>query len=96
MVELSQWRASIGGFHSRQKTKQESPIRWKQLLTKLQLEPVPKSTTTQSSRKTKSGSTTETNKLTPIKNTVTSAIHIEIGNTCCVISLVGLHTKYIL
>ena len=87
MIETSQWRASIGGFHSRQKRKLEIPMRWKQSLSKPQPEPVAES---------KPARATETKKVTPTNDTATPAIHIELRNTFCVTLLVGLHSKYIL
>ena len=96
MIETSQWRASIGGFHSRQKIKLESPAKWKQLLTKEQPEPLPESSTITYVNKTEPANTTEAKKVTPIEDTATPTIHIDVANTCCVTLLVGLHCKYIL
>ena len=96
MIELSQWRACIGGFYPRQKMKSESPVRWKQSLSKAQPEPVPEYGKTPSSMKTKPPSSTEAKKVTPIEDTATPTIHKNVGNTCCVTLLVGLHSRYIL
>ena len=96
MIELSQWRASIGGFHSREKMKPEIPMTWKKSLSKAQQQLETQSSKTPSSRKTKPTSTTEMKKVTPINDTATHTTHMDAGNTCCVTLLVCLHSKYIL
>ena len=95
MIETSQWRASIGTFHSRQKTKPESLMKWKQTLSKTQPEPVPEYSK-MSSRKTKPPISTEAKKVTPIEDRATPTVHMDVANTCCVTLLVGFNTKYIL
>ena len=76
--------------------KPESPMTWKQLPSKAQQQLETESSKTPASRKTKPTSTTEMKKVTPINDTATRTIHMDVRNTCCVTLLVCLHSKYIL
>ena len=96
MVDLLQWRASIGTFYSHQRTKLEGATKWKELLTKAKPQPEPVSSNIPSTQTMKPESSTEPKKVIMANCTATPATRIEVGNTCCVTLLVGVHSNYIL
>ena len=96
MVDLLQWRASIGTFYSRQRAKLEGATKWKELLTKAKPQPEPVSSNIPSTQTMKPKSSTEPKKVMTANCTATPATCIEVGNTCCVTLLVGVHSNYIL
>ena len=96
MVDLLQWRASIGTFYSRKRTKLEGATKWKELLTKAKPQPEPVSSNIHSTQTMKPESSTEPKKVITANCKATPATHIEVENTCCVTLLVGVHSNYIL
>ena len=96
MIDLSQWRASVGTFNTRQKKNLESATKQNESLRKAQPQSGPDSRKKLFLKNTQPASTTETTKAITVKCTATTTTHIEVGNTYCVTLLVGVHSNYIL
>ena len=88
--------ASVGTFYSRQRTKLEGATKWKELLTKAKPQPELVSSNIPSTQMMKPESSTEQKKMMTANCAATPTTCIEVGNTCCVTLLVGVHSNYIL